>query len=138
MNVAYKIMPVVLIVLLVVVFFITKNALTKKQHYVQSTGKIVELHEEKSEAKIGSDAYNMISPVIEYSYNGGNHRVIGNYFSKSMKIGDEIEILVDKNNPENAIVKKGIYIAPIITSVVFVAFLVFYIVLVILKKNKIF
>lgn len=137
MNVIVKIYPIIPLILLVVTILLTVSGIKKNNGYVKTTGTIVSFHEERSEAKISDDANRMISPVITYKANGNEYKFVGTYYTSSMKIGDNIEIMYDENNPSNAALKAGLFVVPIITGGLTLLFGLGYIILIVLKSKGI-
>lgn len=80
---------------------------------------------DRSELVIGTVVSNPSQPTIEYAYNGGVYKYYSNVQSSppSYSMGEEVEIYVDSENPNNAIVNTiserwlGIIILSIIGAV---------------------
>lgn len=138
MNVIFKIYPIVPLILLIVTVIFSVGAVKKNNNYTKGIGTIISFHEERSEAKITEDANRVISPVISYEVNGTKYEFIGTYYTNSMKIGDNIEIMYDANNPGNATLKAGLLVVPIITGGLTLLFGLGYIILIVLKSKGIF
>lgn len=138
MNIIIKLYPIIPLILLIITVLFSVNAIKKNNSYVKGMGTIVSFYEERSEAKISDDANRMISPVITYNVNGKDYKFVGTYYTNSMKIGDTIEIMYEESNPNNATLKAGLYVVPIITGGLTLLFGLGYIILLVLKSKGIF
>lgn len=114
------------------------NAVKKKIHYLRCYGKIIGFHENTAEVRLNSYENMAISPVIEYKVSGDTYSFIGSFCSTSMKIGDEVNVLYNVNDYSKAIMEKGIFFGPIITSSLSLFFLIIVIILYFLTINGIF
>lgn len=88
----------------------------KVKSYQETNGTIVDLL-----GGFGGTGHRII-PLINYEVDGNPHEFKSDYYSTDMNIGDNITILYDKNNPDEAVVKESLYFLPSIfgfTSAVF-------------------
>jgi len=110
--------------------FIKDN--TKSKKYITTIGEIIDI-KKRTGYTVDNDIYTVLSPTIKYNVNNHDYYFNGFYANKNMQVGEKLEILYDKNNPENACVKKGMFIAPIITGGIAILFLIALIILCILN-----
>ncbi len=127
-NMICILLIVVSLILMTITVILVINCYRKLKNYKECVGVIINFYEGTS---LASDNFGqkMISPIISYTVNGKNYEFIGNYCSTSMKVGQEIKILYNKENPAKATIKDGLYFAPIITgslAVLFTFFLVIF------------
>lgn len=104
------------IILFVVTLILIVNGNNKMNKYNECTGTIVRFYENTSELRVGSYETEAVSPVVSYSVNGRTYEFTGNYYSTSMKVGQEVKVLYNKEDNSKATIKTGIYFAPIITG----------------------
>lgn len=121
------------IIAAIVLFFITVilmiNIINKYRNYDECNGTIIDFHENPSIMRIGfEDGMKGISPIISYSVNGKSYKFIGNYCTTAMKVGDPITVLYNKKDCSKAKIKKGLFLAPFITGVLTLFFILFIIV----------
>lgn len=130
MNSIILIFIIVNIILFVVSITLFIKGLYKNKNYNTLTGEIISLKKRQDMSDVEID---IISPVIKYLVNDKEYIFEGKYCSPKSKVGDKIEIFYDKNNPEIVSVKKGLFIAPIITGGIAIVFLVGLIIYFIIK-----
>ena len=64
----------------------------------------------------------LIVTKVSYNVHGQDYEIDSKYYNKSMNVGDEIEVLYDVNNPQNAIINsKMIFLYPFITGILSIA-----------------
>ncbi len=134
LEIFVKLYPIIPSALLVVTVVLCWNLYNKSTKYNETKGIIVDFYETTSEMRVSMDAVKAISPIVVYEINGREYRFIGNYCTTNMKIGDTVKVLYDKTYPEKALIKTGLYIAPLITGGLCVLFILPIIVSVIYKK----
>ena len=69
-----------------------------------------------------------ISPVVRYSVGGRQYEFVGNYYATTMKIGDRVEVLYNRQDASKARLKKGCYLAPGITGAIAAVFILLFVV----------
>lgn len=136
-SVLLKLYPIIPIVLLTVTVLLSINFRSKTSHYSECTGIITGFYENTTENRLGSYENKAISPIVSYSVDGKAYEFIGNYYSTSMKVGNEVNVIYDKNNVSRATIKTGLYFAPIITGSLTLLFLLPIIIYFILKSKGI-
>lgn len=109
----YIVVPAILFAVTVVLIL---NYYNKINRYNECTGIIVRFYENTSELMLGAYETKAVSPVVSYSINGRTYEFTGNYYSTSMKVGQEIKILYSREDNSKATIKTGVYFAPIITG----------------------
>jgi len=119
---------IILIIITDIVLFIVASSLfykdiSKIKKYEKTTGEIIDIKKRDSLDPENVDRV-IISPIIKYFFNNKEYEFEGKYCSPNSKIGDKIEILYDKDNPKKVCVKKGLFIAPIITGGIAIIFLI--------------
>lgn len=136
LDMIYLLLVVVSMILLAVTVILVMNSYKKLKNYNECTGVIVKFYEATSPASadFGEKA---ISPVVSYTVSGKNYEFIGNYCSTSMKVGQEIKILYNKDNPAKATMKAGLYFAPIVTGALALLAIIALVIFVILKSKGI-
>lgn len=100
------------------------NTRNKIKDFKETKGKIVKFYENDSELRVGTDAVKAVSPVVVYSVDEQEHQFIGRYCTSSMKVGDTVGVLYDPEQPDRAVMKHGLYFAPLITGILALVFLV--------------
>ncbi len=137
LNTFIMLFPIIPIILLVVTICLGVNAHNKLSNFSECPGTIVDFYENTSELRVGTDATKAISPIVVYNVNGREYKFTGNYCSTSMKVGDTVKVMYDSNNYENATLKTGLYVAPIITGGLALFFGIACIILFVLKSKGI-
>lgn len=130
----YTIVPIILLAVTIFLFFNCKNKINR---YNECVGTITGFYENTTENRVGSYENKAISPVISYSVNGHSYEFIGNYYSTTMKVGNEITVMYEKDDASKATIKTGLYIAPIITGSLTLLFILPISIYVILKNKGI-
>lgn len=125
------------IILFVVTLVLIVNGNHKMHKYNECTGTIVRFYENTSELRVGSYETKAVSPVVSYSVNGRTYEFTGNYYSTSMKVGQEVKVLYNKEDNSKATIKTGIYFAPIITGGLTLLFILPIIIYLVLKSKGI-
>lgn len=128
----YTIVP---IVLFIVTLILIVNGNNKMNKYNECSGTIVRFYENTSELRVGSYETKAVSPVVSYSVNGKTYEFTGNYYSTSMKVGQEVKILYNKEDHSKATIKTGIYFAPIIMGGLTLLFILPIIIYAVLKSK---
>ena len=86
------------IILFVVTLLLIANGNNKIKKYNECTGTIVRFYENTSELRVDSYETKAVSPVVSYSVNGRNYEFIGNYYSTSMKVGQDVKVIYNKKD----------------------------------------
>ncbi|MBQ7039518.1 MAG: DUF3592 domain-containing protein [Clostridia bacterium] len=133
MNILIKYFPVIPAVFLLIAVISLLNILKKKSNYRKTTGTIVDFHEETSEARISDASAKVRMPIVSYTVNGIAYRFKANYYSYSMETGNTVEVLYEQANPENAMLKNGMFVFPVLTGGLSLLTTAGYIVLILLK-----
>lgn len=128
----YTIVP---IVLFIVTLILIVNGNNKMNKYNECSGTIVRFYENTSELRVGSYETKAVSPVVSYSVNGKTYEFTGNYYSTSMKVGQEVKILYNKEDHSKATIKTSIYFAPIIMGGLTLLFILPIIIYAVLKSK---
>lgn len=136
-NILMKLYVIVPAVLLIVTIALVANGYNKTKKYNECTGTIVRFYENTSELRVGSYESKSISPVISYSVSGKTYEFTGNYYSTSMKVGQEVKVLYNKEDNSKASIKTGIYFAPVITGGLALLFILPLIIYAVLKSKGI-
>ena len=112
------------------------NGVNKKKKWNECIGIIADFYENTSVMRLNSYETTAISPVVSYEVDGQKYDFIGNFYSTNMKVGQKLNVLYDKNNFSKATIKKGLYIAPMITGGLAILFTIPIIVFIILKSKN--
>lgn len=136
-EILMKLYVFVPIILFVVTLILIVNGNNKMNKYNECTGTIVRFYENTSELRVGSYETKAVSPVVSYSVNGRTYEFTGNYYSTSMKVGQEVKVLYNKEDNSKATIKTGIYFAPIITGGLTLLFILPIIIYLVLKSEGI-
>lgn len=136
-EILMKLYVFVPIILFVVTLILIVNGNNKMNKYNECTGTIVRFYENTSELRVGSYETKAVSPVVSYSVNGRTYEFTGNYYSTSMKVGQEVKVLYNKEDNSKATIKTGIYFAPIITGGLTLLFILTIIIYLVLKSKGI-
>ena len=119
------------VILSLFAIFLVYKLVKRLTTYVECEGNIVDFRK-KDSTLFDNEPITLVSTKISYNVNGNDYEFFGNYYNPSMKVGDKIKILYNKNNVKKATVKKGIFVAPVIVSILALFFImgtcVFYIV----------
>lgn len=119
------------IVFLIITIILIIKLIKRNKEYVDGVGTITDFHKNTNEMRLNDCENEAISPIITYEVNGTKFDFIGNYYSTTMKVGDEIKIMYNPNNPKEATTKKGLSLAVVILG----AFtIVSFIVLIVLQR----
>ena len=135
MSVLIKLYVLVPLILLIVTVLLIVNGRKKLKKYNECKGMIIGFHKNTSEIGLNAYEHKAISPIISYVVDGERHEFVGGFYSTTMKEGKEIDVLYDKTDPSKAVVKTGVYFAPIITGALAVFFIVPIIVYAILRSK---
>lgn len=103
----------------------------KRNHYRECTGTIERIWKRDSFGE--SSNRQVISPIISYTVCGKKYKLIGTRYSADMKIGQEVAVLFDEDDPSKAIMKKGLYFMSAISGLVGLGFTVGFIIIAALK-----
>ena len=128
---------VVSFVLVIVTVVLGINSAKKNATFQECNGTIIEFYENSSGGTVGSYENVSISPVVEYTVNGTRYEFIGKYYSTNMKIGQDVTVLYNPDDPSVASIKSGTFFAPIVTGALAVVFLIPAIVYFIIKSKGI-
>lgn len=134
LDLIWILLVVVPMILFVVTVTLIVNGAHKLENYTECAGIIVRFYEATSPAStdFGKKA---ISPVVSYTVNGRKYEFIGHYCSTSMKVGQKINILYNHEDPSKATIKKGLYVAPMITGALTLLFTLALVIFVVLKNK---
>ena len=124
---------IVIAILFLVTVFLVVNATRKLKNYDRCMGVIERFWERKAPAS--EPGRTLISPIVSYTVNGKNYEFVGDYGSVQMKIGQEIELLCDREDPSKVTIKKGLYVAPLITGVIALGFSVAFVIIAVVKNS---
>lgn len=113
---------IVAAILYTVTVILIVNAKNKLKNYDECTGTIKSIYENASALRVGSKGHEAVSPVVGYTVGGADYEFTGNYYSTSMKVGQEVKVLYKRDDYSKAAIKAGVYLAPIITGVLAAAF----------------
>ena len=120
------------VILSLFAMFLVYKLIKRLTTYIECDGNIVGFRKKDSTLVDSESIITVVSTKISYNVNGIDYEFFGNYYNPSMKIGDKIKILYNKNNVKKVTVKKGIFVAPVIVSILALYFIigtcVFYIV----------
>ena len=75
-----------------------------------------------------------ISPVVRYTAGGQVYEFVGSYYATTMKIGDKVEVLYNRQDMSKARLNRGRYLAPIVTGAIACVFIVLYVAYLFTKK----
>lgn len=136
LNLIFVILIAVFAVLLTVTVALVLYGSRKRKNYTEATGVIVKFREATSPAasEIGEKRF---SPIVSYIVNGQNYKFVGNYCSTGMKAGQKIHLLYNPEEPSKAIIKKGLYVAPMITGALTLMVVLAIAILLVLKSKGI-
>lgn len=88
----------------------------KNASYIEVNGKV-----SSYDYKIDDDGSQLSAPIIEYVVDDNAYRLKGDYSLRPIRLGSDVVIKYNKNNPSDAIIKGDkSYILPIIVGIVFV------------------
>lgn len=136
-SVLIKLYPIVPIILLVVTILLVFNCKNKINRYNECVGTITGFYENTAETRLGSYENKAISPIVSYTVNGKSYEFIGKYYSTTMKVGNEVNVMYDKDDVSKATIKTGLYFAPIITGALTLLFTLPIIIYIILTSKGI-
>lgn len=131
----FKIFIIVPIILTVATILLIVNSSQKLKTYSECSGTIIRFYETTNSQQGSSEKDKSISPVISYTVEGKTYEFTGNYYSTSMKVGQEIKVMYHNEDPSNATVKTGLYVAPMIVGILALTFTLFYIIWIIFRKK---
>lgn len=128
----YPVLPTVLFIAFVIVSINTYKKVTK---FSKTEGEIVGFYENSAEMYLESGDICTVSPIVSYKVNDSIFTFKGKYYSTSMKLGDKLTVLYDKNNPSKASISAGLYFAPIILGILLICSLVAFVTLYMISKQ---
>lgn len=134
-SVLIKLYIIVPIILLIVTIFLIRNCKNKINQYNECVGTITGFYKNTSAIRHGSSENVAISPIVTYTVNGETYEFVGNYYATTMKVGNEVNVMYNKQDNSKAVIKTGIYFAPLITGALTLFFIIPIIVYVILKSK---
>ncbi len=108
---------VVPIIFLIITIILIIKLIKRNKEYIEDVGTITDFHKSTNEMRLNDYETEAISPIITYEVNGIKYDFIGNYYSTTMRIGDKIKIMYNKNNPKKVTTKKGLNLAVVILGV---------------------
>lgn len=129
---------VVEIILLSVTVGLTLNSRRKLKTHSECTGTITGFHISRARGGSGSGSTKRISPIVTYSVNGRHYEFIGNYYSTTMKEGQEIKVMYNNDDYSKATIKTGLYFAPLILGALTLMFAFALAICVVLKSKGVF
>lgn len=118
----------------VTVFLVVKGSDKLKSSY-ECEGIIIGFHKDDTSIRFNSDNNVSIAPIISYSVNDQTYEFIANYYSTTMKQGDIVKVLYDKQDFTKASIKGGTYFGPLITGILALCFFVFVGIILIIKSK---
>lgn len=136
-SVLIKLYPIVPMILLVVTILLVFNCKNKISRYNECAGTIIGFYENTAEMHLDSYEHKAISPIVQYSVDGKSYEFVGKYYSTTMKVGDEVEVMYDKDDASKATIKTGLYFAPIVTGALTLLFILPIIIYIILNNKGI-
>lgn len=125
------------LVLLIVTIVLIVNGHMRLRGSGQCTGVIVDFYRATAAGAVSSGEHVAISPVVSYTVFGQTYRFIGKYYSTNMKIGSQVTVLYDLQNPSNATIKTGVWLGPLITGMLTLFFTIAVIIVYILRNTGI-
>lgn len=130
-----KLYIIVPVILLVVTIILIVNANNKMAKYDVCQGTIIKFYENTSELRVGSYETKAVSPVVSYTVNGKSYEFIGNYYSTTMKVGQQVDVMYSKTDVSKATIKTGLYFGPAITGGLTILFILPIIIYIVLKSK---
>ena len=95
-----------------------------RKKYIKIKGVI-----ESFDIKSDDEYNNIISPVISYEIENKKYESKINWYTESMKVGDEIDILYNPLKKDEAVSKNGTLLTAGVTGVLAIFFLIAYIII---------
>ena len=121
-----KLYPIIPVILIIIAVCTAISAFRKYTNSVEAEGIITELKMNTAAITRSSDNSYMMYPVIEYDYDGTRYSFSANYATSSMRIGDRVKILIKKTDPSKAVIKQGLFVAPLIVGGLAIVFIIPY------------
>lgn len=124
-----------LILFTIIIFIITIalyiNLYNKKKHYKETEGVIIDIKEQEENDAMNDYGANtkLIIPIISYIVDGREYQHAGGY-KTDMKIGNKIKVLYDIKNPQKCVTSFEIIFAPVVLTILTIAFFIASIILV--------
>lgn len=122
-------------ILLVITIGLIVNLNIKIAKYKVCQGTIIGFYENTSELRVGSYEKKAVSPIVSYTVNGHTYEFVGNYYSTSMNIGQQVNVMYSKADASKATIKSGLYFAPAITGGLTILFILPIIIYIVLKSK---
>lgn len=127
---------VILAVASVILYVVTVISIVgdtrKRKNYSECTGVIQNIWKRRRPGD--EPGRYIVSPIIIYTVNGMNYKVVGDCYSTKMQVGQRIQMLYDRAAPSKAVVKKTLYVTPLITGLVGAAFTFAFVFIVLLRS----
>lgn len=120
MNFILILLAIVSAILFTVTIISFVSNTKKRKRYSECTGTIVRILERSSSFDHSNSK--VLSPIVSYTIYGKQYEFEGFGYSTKMQIGQEVIVLFDEDDPSQAIMKKGLYLAPFVTGIACAAF----------------
>lgn len=104
----------ILFLIIEIILIIKNRDYLNKNKYGVANGIIENFYKDTSSIFLNDGESYKISPIISYEVNGKPYQFVGDFYTTSMKKGDNIKILFNKENPQKAKVFVSIYFAHLI------------------------
>lgn len=130
----FRILLAVALLLLAVTFVLLSRVKKAERDSCLGEGYIVGFRHGSSEIMLDDYETTSISPVVRYTAGGQVYEFVGNYYATTMKIGDKVEVLYNRQDMSKARLNRGRYLAPIVTGAIACVFIVLYVAYLFTKK----
>jgi hypothetical protein len=104
------------VILVIVTLFLGINAGKKLQNRAQCTGTIVGFQENTSPMFRNDYDAARLSPIVSFTVKGETYQFIARYADTSMKVGKQVPVVYNVEDPSIASIKTGLWLAPVITG----------------------
>lgn len=130
----FKALLAAALLLLAVTFVLLAGAKKAERDSCKGEGYIVGFRHSSSEIMLDDYETTSISPVVRYTAGGREYEFVGSYYATTMKIGDKVEVLYDRQDASKARLSRGRYLAPIVTGAIAGVFIILYVAYLFTKK----
>ncbi len=103
----------------------------KRKRYSECVGTIVRIWKRPSPGERSNQQ--LVSPIVSYTVHGKKYEMVGTTYTTNIKIGQEVVILFDKDDPSKAIMKKGLYFMPFLSGIAGLGFTAAFLIVAALK-----
>ena len=109
----FVIIPIILIIIGVSLFVRSYRIYSG---YKKTDGTIIDFYVNKSPVNLDDNVHYAVSPIVSYTAEGREYERKINFYHTGMEKGDKVELLYNPDDPSKAVIKSGLFFAPLIVT----------------------